>query len=348
MNILYLGNEWNGSNSKGLAEGFRKLGHCVYIINEERFNVKCKTFLGKLTSKIAKNIFLEEYHSEVILQTTKLKPDLIIVFKGSLLQNKTINEIKKQNIKIILFYPDVSLFAHNKRIPKCIPYYDHIFTTKTFMIDDLLQYFNYKTATFIPHAADVDIHRPPLFCEPSLMKMFTCDVSYIANYSKKKEEYLSNLVKLVPNLDLKIWGPNWEKCSSNILRKYIKYYAPHGDLYANAIFYSKINLSILSEARKNSSSGDLITSRTFHIPASKGFMLHERTSELLLYFEENKDVACFDSIEELAYKIKFYLENESDRNNIKDNGYTNVNTNHTMKQRAEQILSTLKNNKIIT
>ena len=51
--------------------------------------------------------------------------------------------------------------------------------------------------------------------------------------------------------------------------------------------------------------------RTFEIPASGGFMLQERSNEVLEFFEEGKEIECFSSVKELKDKINF-----SDEKNI--------------------------------
>ena len=190
----------------------------------------------------------------------------------------------------------------------------------------------------MPHAADKDLHRTLPF-DHNMERIFSCDVSFIGNWSKKKEKFLSDLIKIIPKLDLKIWGPRWDTHSkASNLKPFIQGIGVHGDLYVNAIKYSKINLAILFEGNSHAPQGDLITSRTFHIPASDGFMLHERTSHLLNYFEEGKEVACFDSVEECAKNINYYLLNEKERINIKIQGYQRTYRENLMEHRSQFIL----------
>ena len=117
-----------------------------------------------------------------------------------------------------------------------------------------------------------------------------------------------------------------------------------GDLYAIAIQSSKINLGILSEVVVGSSSGDLITSRTFHIPGSNGFLLHERNEESVLYFEEDKEAGFFDGPDELISKIKFFLNNEGIRNKIKEAGYQRSLRDHSLDVRARKVMNLMANN----
>jgi spore maturation protein CgeB len=115
-----------------------------------------------------------------------------------------------------------------------------------------------------------------------------------------------------------------------------------GDLYAMAIQCSKINLGILSEQRVGSSSGDLITSRTFHIPGASGFMLHERNEESLKCFEEGTESGFFEGPEEMVSQIKKYLPDAALRDKIRMAGHRRALAEHSLDARAETVMGYLK------
>ena len=65
--------------------------------------------------------------------------------------------------------------------------------------------------------------------------------------------------------------------------------------------------------------------RTLEVPASKAFLLTQRTQEQAGFlFEEKKSIECFEDINELIGKIKFYLLNEKERLLILNAGYERV------------------------
>jgi len=78
---------------------------------------------------------------------------------------------------------------------------------------------------------------------------------------------------------------------------------------------SKISLGFLSETNY-----DGHTSRTFEIPACGGFMLGQRSAGQLEFFEEGREIECFDSYEEMHDKIRFYLANDAARERIRAAG----------------------------
>src|SRR5262245_66289182 len=122
---------------------------------------------------------------------------------------------------------------------------------------------------------------------------------------------LEGLVERCPGLPLKVWGMGWVS-RSEVLAPASQGRGVLGLEYTKALSASKVNLGILSERRPGASSGDQITSRTFHIPATGSFMLHERTDEFLEYFKEGTECACFADADELAEKVAYYLNDSGE------------------------------------
>jgi spore maturation protein CgeB len=111
-----------------------------------------------------------------------------------------------------------------------------------------------------------------------------------------------------------------------------------GGDYAAAISCSKISLGLLIEHVRGASSGDLITTRTFEIPACGGLLLHERTVDLLRIFKEDESCVCFEGPDELVRKIDDLLSNEARRRSIADRGREVVLSEHSWDHRVQSIL----------
>ena len=144
---------------------------------------------------------------------------------------------------------------------------------------------------------------------------------------------------------MKIWGEQWNKSASPVIKDSIQHTKVIGDMYALAIQSSKINLGILSEQVTGASSGDLITSRTFHIPGASGFMLHERNEESVLYFSENEEAGFFSGKEELVKQVKHFLSDDALRKKIQEAGYIRAIKEHSLDNRARTIIESI--NKVL-
>lgn len=347
MKIFCVGQEWRGSNASGLFYALSRQGCITNIINEQAFistNARSRTL--KAFHRLLRPWQVSDFNQILQQQFNAFSPDLVLVYKGAFLKPATLKIWKSKGVPIVVFYPDVSFMAHGPYIPKCIPLYEHIFTTKTFAADDLERLFNYprNQVSFIPHGFDPEIHRP----QSSIAKNLQCQVSFIGNYSPHKATLLEQLIEAIPSLDLKIWGGTWKQYQGSTLAHCIQNQHLHGDAYVAAINASEINLGILSEKVEGASSGDMITSRTFHIPGAKGFLLHQRTSEAVQYFEDKKEAAFFDGPEELVDKVKFYLSNPEKRTLIAAQGHERAIREYSLDARAQQVLAILKQRNIIS
>lgn len=100
---------------------------------------------------------------------------------------------------------------------------------------------------------------------------------------------------------------------------------------------SKINLNMTIP---NIKSG--IPLRVWDILGSGGFLLTNYQAEIPYYFEEGKDLVCFDGIEDMRDKVRYYLSHEEERAKIARSGYEKVKERHTYVDRLSKILKIVK------
>ena len=106
-----------------------------------------------------------------------------------------------------------------------------------------------------------------------------------------------------------------------------------GKDYVKVCKASKIILNFLR--KQNLGSHNM---RTFEVPGCGGFLLTLRSEEQLEFFEEEKEIACFSTLEELQDKIKFYLPREELRHKIAEAAHMKVAQGHTYLDRAKRVL----------
>jgi spore maturation protein CgeB len=334
---------WRGSNAGGLFRALSRESQLIEVLDEFYYvSLRSETKKLKIAERLIRKWQEDEFNRTIRQQIDILKPDVVLVYKGVFVQAATLQYARSKSSKLALFYPDVSVTAHGGNIPQCIPLYDIIFTTKTFGIGDMRAKYNVKNVIFVPHGFDPDIHRP-LKVTSKDRDIFGCDASFIGIWSPKKEKYLAKVKEAMPDIKMKIWGGQWEKCTTDILKSSIQGVQVIGDLYAMAIQCSSINMGILSEQVSGASSGDLITSRTFHIPGASGFMLHERNKESVLYYEEDKEAGFFETPEELATVTARYLKDEASRDKVRMAGHKRAVAEHSLDARARVIIEHLSN-----
>jgi spore maturation protein CgeB len=97
---------------------------------------------------------------------------------------------------------------------------------------------------------------------------------------------------------------------------------------------SKINLNLSTASEKEVRQ---IKGRNFEVPGCGGFLLTEYVPGLEDYYVLGKEVACYDGVEDLVGKIKYYLENENERQSIAQAGYERTLRDHTYEKRLSQV-----------
>ena len=130
--ILFIGPQHYGSDAGGLARAFRQLGHIVQIMDPYLYYpVLLENMVSKICRKVAKKSIISEFNRECAQQLRVFKPDLLVSFKGDFTTSHTLQRAKQEGIYSVMFYPDVSMFAHGSLIPETVPLYDYIFTSNS-------------------------------------------------------------------------------------------------------------------------------------------------------------------------------------------------------------------------
>lgn len=109
-----------------------------------------------------------------------------------------------------------------------------------------------------------------------------------------------------------------------------------GDDMVNAINSYKIHL--------NCNISNDINYRTFETCGCKTMLLTNYTSGLERLFDIGKEIVVYTSIEDLDNKVKYYLENDNERNIIAETGYQRAKKDHTYFERAKKLIDIINEN----
>jgi len=314
--ILCIGETWLGSDARASFAALERLGQSIQVLDESHYVTNKRAgAIGKGLRRSFRPVLVKQLSRDVLKSIEEFKPHCLFVFKGNWVHPDILQSCRRQNVAAVNYYPDVSFLSHGPYIPRSLPLYDHVFNTKTYGVADMKSRLSIQHASFLEPGFDPELHQPVELTEAD-QQIYGCDVVFIGTWSSKKEALLSALRQELPKIDLRIWGCQWEKSRSPNLAGSIMGREVTGEDYPRAIRGGSICLGLLSEAGRGSSSGDLITARTFQIPACRAFMLHERNGEVLRYFEEDHEAAFFDTPEELVQKVRQYLDQPGERERI--------------------------------
>jgi len=331
LRILFLGDNWHGSCARACAYSLRRLGCDVLDVDHQTFFPQVRTFAGRALRWPMIGNLIRAYNDEILRRAEYFQPDLLLAFKGYFVQARTLRLLRERDVRCYNFYPDRMAFA-GRLEQESLPEYDCFFDTKRLCATDAPNSFTVRERHFVPHGYDPEIHRS-VTPQPRDKFQYGCDVGVVAGWSPRKQRFAEALVRLRPKLDLKIWGEVWKK--SGILSNYVQGHGLHGEQYARAVQCFRINLALLGI---NEDVQDETTTRTFEIPACRAFMLHERTEELLQFYEEGSEVACYASPEEAIEKIDYYLAHPAERDSIALAGHSRCVPAYSYESRMAEIL----------
>jgi len=98
------------------------------------------------------------------------------------------------------------------------------------------------------------------------------------------------------------------------------------------------NLAVYLRSPKRA---EQVKARNFEIPLCGGFQLTDYAIGLERHFVIGREVAIFNTPEECARQIRYYLNNESERREVLEAGYLRASAEHTFRKRLSDILHRL-------
>jgi spore maturation protein CgeB len=330
--VLYLGDNWFGSCARAVAYALRRAGCNVLDIDYQCFIPQVSSNLDRAVRRVFRKSLMHAYNDEVLRRAESFRPDILLAFKGQFVEPRTLRVLRERGVHCYNYYPDRMILAKGLPEGECIAEYDCIFDTKRAWDGNADEPLKCRERHFVPHGYDPEVHRPRPLDERDI-RQYECDISVVAWCSPRKYNLLKEVIRLRPSLKFNIWGENWG--GRGIPGKYVQGHGLFGEQYSRAIQATRINLAFLGVT---DAIRDETTTRTFEIPACGGFMLHERTEEVLQLYKEGVEMACYGSPEELVEKVDYYLAHPAERGAIAQAGYRRCVPAYSYDNRIAEIL----------
>ncbi|NBX75904.1 MAG: hypothetical protein EBQ92_05075 [Proteobacteria bacterium] len=338
MRILYIGSISPTACASYYADAAEELGHTVFRFDPKLFETSSAidSALVRLTKAPRnKNILSATEHALKICKENKI--DLVINLAENFLSVDFLRALKDlSNAPKVIYHSHDNNFSSGILKPQdffeSLALYDCVFTTKS---QNLQRYkmLGQPLSFFIPSAFEPKVHRPIPKAE-SRFGSTSFHISFVGTYDRSRDKFL----KVLDWNDLYVWGDRWKRFSG--YRKHKSHIVPKAVYFpdfADILSRSKITLGLLREEAQ-----DRHTQRTFEIPACGALQIAPRNEEILSFFDENEEIVCFETVDELKEKVSFYLKNETERNRIAKNGYERVlKSGHTYKDRVKTMLEKL-------
>jgi glycosyltransferase involved in cell wall biosynthesis len=339
--IVIAADSWVGSTTFGIAQGFQKLGYEVAQVSQTTsLKLGVISNATRIINRLNRPINIALYNMKILQVAEQLESKIFLTVKGNYIKPKTLETLLSRGIKTINYYPDFR-FSYDSVDQKTFSLYSTFITTKSFQVDSLKQMIGKDKVHFLHHGYCSDIHYPPVL--NPLIENHVPDVLYIGTFTPYKEKLLSALVALNPNINLKIYGYDWHNASNNdLLRPCIVNRPVLGLNYAQLVNSAKINLAFHMGEADDTNWQDLVSTRSFELPACKGFMLHIDNPEIRQLYDVGNEIDVFSNAEDLSRKISFYLANESMRQKMINKAYSRCVPAYSYDQRAIEIAALIE------
>jgi glycosyltransferase involved in cell wall biosynthesis len=261
--------------------------------------------------------------------------DLIFLHKNLQLAPHAIDELKRRTgARVFCFYPDHPFDPHpsraNQHTRGLVPLADCYFTFGRFIMDEL-RAAGARRIEYLPFAYDPALHSPPRLSAEDRARL-RCQVAFVGGHSEERARWLRHLV----HVDLGVWGARWQTARSLDARFEQAHRGGEqvGEAFARIYAAADIGLNLIQVYP------DGHNMRSYEALACGGFVMSNRTRELVELFREDQELACFDSPAELTDKVSFYLARPQARDRIARAGWERV-RGETYVARARRVLAVL-------
>ncbi|MFH1062519.1 MAG: glycosyltransferase [Candidatus Omnitrophota bacterium] len=317
MKVLIYGEAYGYALAPQIKRSFVQLGcdaeifnWTMYLYTERGINLKNRVFNRIMLKSIAAKI-----NRDFINVVKKNKYDLVLVNNGWHLTGDTIDAVKKYAKKVVnwstdeLFNKVFARFIHVESYSK----YDCIFSQRKHLFDSYLTK-GIKRVEFLPLFYYPE-HHPVVVSEKDKL-LWGSDIAFMGTWNKEREK----IIEALTGYNVKIWGAQWNRSKPSFKKKFeITNKIAWLEDMSKVVSSTKIIVDNLTKGQT-----DKVNMKNYQIPACGGVLLTQRTDVIQELFEENKEVICYDSLEELREKCEYYLKNEAARNSIAVNGYKKV------------------------
>ncbi len=180
--------------------------------------------------------------------------------------------------------------------------------------------------------------------------VYNYEVSFIGGYNRYRHWFVKKLQK--NGINVACFGHGWANGSLS------------NDRMVELFSSSKINLNLsnsasfdlryllthpknLAQTLHTTKHASQIKARNFEINYYGGFQLADYVPGLEEYYDIGKELACYSNPEEATMLIKYYLENESEREMIRDSGMQKARASYTYSSQLKKVLELIEKGSLL-
>ncbi|OHU24076.1 glycosyl transferase family 1 [Mycobacteroides chelonae] len=333
MKILFIGDDWVGSNARSMADGFRQAGHEVVVVDTTRVTLPARLSPAWVYSKTMRrraSWVQNSVHDQIDAIARDFTPDILFGFKSIHLDQARLLQVPAA-VRVHYSPDDVGnpynttadYLAHERE-------WDLVVTTKRHNVTELHDR-GARRVKFVRSAYDPAWHRP---CAKRVARQ------YLVGFIGARRPDRSDMITRLGNehgKNLLVRGPGWRRTPTLQATGATVGGAVYGDHFATTVASVTANLVLL-----NSDNRDTHTCRTFEIPACGGLFVGERTDEHSELLNEGTECLLFSNEAELGEALHWCARHPAQAAKIAEAGHLRVTQEyHRYVDRAKEITDEL-------
>lgn len=288
------------------------------------------------------------FNEEILEAAKKERPDLLFVFMLSdEFEKETLSELRKYTTTLAWFADDNWRFWNYSRFwANC---FDWVVTTISW-VPDLYRKIGQKNVIRSQWAANTGLYHPIKLGigeeRPS--------VTFVGGWSRPRQKIISGLGRR--GIEVKTCGSGWSDgrvSDEEMIRLFsvskinLALNPPQGYFNKNSLgrlFFRRSINRIVPDFHFLSNfetwlhrNIPQIKARHFEIPACGGFAITSKADDLKNFYKPGEEMVIYDGPDDLADKLRYYLEHDDEREKIVRAGYERTIRDHTYEKRFREI-----------
>lgn len=340
MDAICAAEFWPGSTGMGLSLGLREAGWNVQEIHVERHFICGSTAPLRVAARLLHAQSRRSYGNAILDAARQIGTGVFLSVKGSYLTPALIDALKERGFTTVIYYPDVN-FDHPDLDLETLRRVDRIFTTKSYHRGFFEELRGPGGSQFLHHGFSPLVHRPAR--ERVAEEDYRFDLAYVGNPDPSKVALLSAVAEAFPDKSMILIGHGWDRIAEGTpLRRCATPGARTGDHMAEVVQHARINIAVHGRPKDPRGWHDLVSTRTFEIPACKGFMLHADNEEVRTLFAADEEIGVFGDLGDLCAKIERYLARPAVRADMIERAYARAVPAYSYSRRAAVMAAALE------
>ena len=251
-----------------------------------------------------RTIRVKQINRALSKEVRTLRPDLVVITKGDLIERQTVEELAAHS-RVVLWFQD-TMIADYHRICQALPFYHHVFVKDPYLVDSLKK-AGLSNTHLLPHCCDTELHaRHEISAREQ--SLFGSDINIVGSFYPWRQLILTPLAEK----GLKIWGGGWDglPADSPLIPSVMGRDARNLD---QAKVFQSSTVSVNTHTI-----GDVLgaNQRVFDIAGSGGAQVCDFKEDIPRYLRPDEEILLFKTRDELIEKVEYLLRHPAEAKSL--------------------------------